>query len=313
MTPARAQAPGRNPAAAEALYDEARRLVDAGRFAEACPKFKESYQLDPGGGTLLNLADCYEKAGKTALAWSTFKEALVVAQRDGREDRVQFANAHLGPIEAKMARLTVLVPAQGRAAGLTVTVDGATLGEPAWGLAMPVDPGTHVVSASAPGKRAFSTSVDVSSAPGLRVSVDVPALADAPGGVAEGGTAGAAAGGGSGARRTLGWVLGGVGIAGLGVGSYFGVRAYSRWSDRNGACPNGVCTVDARAAGDDAKSAATISTVAFAAGGAGVVAGVILLLTSSGYRPAGAASAARVTVLPEAIAGGAGLSMGGAW
>jgi hypothetical protein len=48
----------RNPAAAQALYDEARRLSQGGNYADACPKFKESYQLDPGGGTLLNLADC---------------------------------------------------------------------------------------------------------------------------------------------------------------------------------------------------------------------------------------------------------------
>src|SRR3954470_15040871 len=73
-----AEAAGKNPAAAQALYDDAQAAVAAGKFDDACPKFKESYQLDPGGGTLLNLADCYERQGKTALAWTTFKEALVV-------------------------------------------------------------------------------------------------------------------------------------------------------------------------------------------------------------------------------------------
>src|ERR1700730_549602 len=98
---ASAQAPARNPAAAQALYDEARQLVSAGDFAHACPKFKESYRIDPGGGTLLHLADCYEKQGKTALAWSTFKEALVAAQRDGRADRVEFASTNLGSLEGR--------------------------------------------------------------------------------------------------------------------------------------------------------------------------------------------------------------------
>ena len=113
-----AQSADHNPAAAQVLYEEARRLVADRKFAEACPKFKESYRLDPGGGTLLNLADCYEEQGKTALAWSTFKDALVAAQRDGRSDRVEFANAHIGPLEARMARLTVHVAPDRRVKGL---------------------------------------------------------------------------------------------------------------------------------------------------------------------------------------------------
>src|SRR5688572_1853214 len=90
-----AQAAEKNSAAAQALYDEARRLVAQRNYDAACPKFKESYELEPGGGTLLNLADCYELQGKRALAWSTFKEALVTAQRDRRDDRVEYARRHI--------------------------------------------------------------------------------------------------------------------------------------------------------------------------------------------------------------------------
>src|SRR5262245_16290948 len=82
---------GRHPAAAQALFDEAQKRVAAGDYEQACPKFKASYALDPGGGTLLNLADCLEKQGRTASAWSTFKDALVLARRDGRSERVEYA------------------------------------------------------------------------------------------------------------------------------------------------------------------------------------------------------------------------------
>src|SRR5882724_8225780 len=101
-----AQSTGKNPAAAQALYDEARRLEQTGKYQEACPKFKESYQLDPGGGTLLNLADCYERQGRWALAWTTFKEALVGAQRDRRDDRIEFATQHIRALEAKLPYVT---------------------------------------------------------------------------------------------------------------------------------------------------------------------------------------------------------------
>jgi tetratricopeptide (TPR) repeat protein len=176
VSPAQAQSSGRNPAAAQALYDEARRLVQAGNFQGACPKFKESYQLDPGGGTLLNLADCYEKQGRLALAWSTFKDALVVAQRDRRDDRVEFANQHIASLESRLAHITVYVAEDARVPGLSVSVDGSPLGEAAWGVAMPADPGKHIVRAEAPGKRPFITSIEVASPKAVRESVEIPPL-----------------------------------------------------------------------------------------------------------------------------------------
>jgi hypothetical protein len=322
---AAAQASIRNPAAAQALYDDARQLVAAGKFADACPKFKESYRLDPGGGTLLNLADCYEKQGKTALAWSTFKEALVVAQRDGRADRAEFATKHIAALEGRLARLTVHVPAGARVPGLTIALDGAPLGDAAWEVAMPVDPGTHVVEAGAPGKRSVDLSVDVP-ASAVRQSIEVPALADAvvadssaagPGAVAAvepkaGATAEAAtesAPAPSHARATAGWIVGGVGIASIAVGSYFGLHSFSLWSERNGDCAHG-CNETAKNAGDDARQAATIADVTLGVGVAAVAVATYLIISGYGHSGAAPRSAA-LHVAPSALPGGAGLWIGG--
>jgi hypothetical protein len=278
ISPALAQSDDRRPAVAQVLYDEARQLVQAGQYDRACPKFKESYRLDPGGGTLLNLATCYERQGKGAVAWATFKEALVIAQRDGRDDRVVFAERHRVALESQLARLTIIVSTDARAPGLSVMVDDTPLGEAAWGLAMPIDPGRHLVRAEAAGKRPFVAAIDVPETKAIQATVAIPALIDL-GGDAEAPARGELAEplqGPSDARRTIGWSAVGLGAASLGLASYFGLRAASRWNDRNEACATG-CTDAARRAGDDARQAATLSTFGFAAGLAAAGAGFYLV------------------------------------
>ena len=317
--PTNAQTPSRNPAAAQALYDEARRLVNAGSYAEACPKFKESYELEPGGGTLLNLADCYDKAGRTSLSWTTFKEALVAAQRDRRTDRIDFANQRIASLESRLARLTVSVAGAARAPGLSVTVDGAQLGDAAWGVALPVDPGRHLVRAEAPGKRPFETSVDVPSAKAARESVEIQRLEDVP--AVERpvpSTTSAVAPvesvtkSGSNSRATIGWVVGAVGVASVGVGSYFGLRAITRWSDRNNQCTPG-CTQGAKDAGDDANQAATIADIGLGVGLAALAAGTFLVVSGHSARASAPSETAAVRVAPVALNRGAGLWVQGDW
>lgn len=59
-----AAAQGKSPA--DVLFDEGTALMNAGKYAEACPKLEQSLKLDPGIGGMLWLADCYERAGRTA-------------------------------------------------------------------------------------------------------------------------------------------------------------------------------------------------------------------------------------------------------
>src|SRR3954469_15952451 len=109
---------------AEELFSEGRKLMAAGKYAEACPKLEASLKLDSGVGTMLNLAECYEKNGQTASAWTEFREAISAARDSGSKDREELARGRARALEPKLSRLTIMV-AKGQT--VEVTRDGTAV------------------------------------------------------------------------------------------------------------------------------------------------------------------------------------------
>jgi hypothetical protein len=165
-------------AAAEMLFQDAKRLMKTGKVPEACRKLEESQRLDPRAGTLLALAVCHKNEGKIATAWVEFREALSLAKKAGRMDRVSLAQKEIAAIEPKLPRLAIVVPAASLVPGLVLRRDGEELGPPLWDTAVPVDPGEHQVSASAPGRKAWEAKVTV--AEGDEAKVSIPMLQELP-------------------------------------------------------------------------------------------------------------------------------------
>jgi hypothetical protein len=157
---------------AQSLFDEGRQLMDRGAYAEACPKLAESQRLDPGGGTLLNLAICHEKEGRLGTAYLEMKAASSQASKDGRKDREKIANEHLATLGLRVPHLAVHVVQE--EPNLEVTVDGTPLRKPAWDLLTVVDPGAHVIDASAPGKAPSHQTITLAEAE--QRTVTIPAL-----------------------------------------------------------------------------------------------------------------------------------------
>lgn len=149
---------------AETLFQEGKRLMNAGDLALACPKLAESYRLDPAGGTLLALALCHEKQGKIATAWAEYRLALAQAQKKQRPERERVAREKIEALERILPRLTVRVPSPAPAA-LRVLLDGVELPEAAWNTPLPVDPGTRTLSATAPGFSEIQRTVQIPQGP----------------------------------------------------------------------------------------------------------------------------------------------------
>ncbi|MGA3123889.1 MAG: hypothetical protein ABSF69_24280 [Polyangiaceae bacterium] len=328
---AHAQSPQRDPALAETLFQEAKGFMTSGDYASACPKLAESYRLDPGTGTLTALATCHEQLGKNATAWAEFIELVSEAQRTGRADREKFARQHAATLEPGLSRLTITVaPETAALANVEVRRDKVVVGSAAWGVASPVDPGDHVIEATAPGKQSWSSHVNVG-ASGDNESVTVPKLEDAsestsgeatppmigrtaePKEPAEEPPPPLRSGNG---QRAAGVVVGVAGLASLGIGSVFGLEAVSKSNDAKQQCPMSMCPAAAAGAIQENNTAKTDALVADVTLGAGLVAvgvGAYLLFSApSGAKTVPAADSAaedRLRLVPLVGRGSAGLAV----
>lgn len=166
------------PPSGKQLFEEGVRLMAEGRNAEACPKFEAARNIDPTKiGLLLQLASCYEAAGKVASARAGYEqaEAAAILAKDRRATDAHKKSATLAP---RVPKLLVTVAAEARELrDLVIELDGHPTTATMWGVLVPVDPGTHVVTASASDKKRWSGSVDV--AEGATAAIEVPGLEDA--------------------------------------------------------------------------------------------------------------------------------------
>jgi hypothetical protein len=293
--PALADPTGAEQALAEQLFREGQQLLVDGKVDIACPKLAESQRIAPKLGTLLNLATCHEKEGKTATAWGEFNEALALARAAKRADRVQFAQEHADALEKVLARVEIV----GAQPGVQVTLDERPFATAAMGSKVPVDPGEHVIEASAPGKRAWSKHVTAIASSTQQIVIPVleapnplvdppapppyappqPAIAPMP-------TSMPSDDGGS--QRTVGLIVGGVGAAGLAVGGVFGAMTLSSESRANKVCPQTVCpTQEGYDLHQTARRDALISTLAIIGGAAALATGAVVFFTAkSATKPA---------------------------
>jgi hypothetical protein len=314
---------------AEDLFQQGVELIGKGKWADAAAKLEESNRLDRAAGTTINLADCYEHMGKLASAWTLFVEAAAVfGRRTPPDARAETARTRAEALFPKLSRLSIDVPEGVRATkGLVVKRDGEDVGAAQFGTGIAVDPGTHAIEVSAPGKKAWSAEVKVGG-DAAKVTLAVPALVDAPVEVGSGGDKGVGGGGDKGPTAEVGWPwqkkaalgVGGVGVAGVIVGAIFGVDAMGKHDQVSKECAPGdpaVCSATGVVIARDMKTAGTVSTIGLAAGGALVAAGVVLWVVAPSPASGGSSDVkgkvgTRAWVAPQ-VGQRTGVTAGVAW
>ena len=281
-------------AIAEQLFLDGQKLMDAGRYPEACAKYTDSQRLDPAIGTLMNLAACHQKMGKNATAWSEFTDVAAQAQKAGQLDREKYARDHAAALDGKLQK--VIIELSHPPPGTTIKLDGAALPSGVLGTGDPFDPGDHALEVAAPGKRPWTQSkLNLGpSAVVSRVQVTLEDDASAPGPAPgpDGGPGGSGAqheqpaGADNPTKRVIGFGLGGLGVASVVVAVAEEVTSTGRSSDES-KYPAGSSQRQTVA---DQSSTAQAYAIAFGAAGlAAIGAGVYLILTAHDAAPAGPA------------------------
>lgn len=241
---ARAEGPSAAQVAqAEDLFQRAKALMTKKSYAQACPMLAESYALAGGGGTLQNLAVCYEEEGKLAFAYNRFIELKVLSKKANRADRVKLADAHIAKLEPRLSRLRLFVKKERHLEAMQIEVDGDEFGPGSWDAGVVVNRGSHTITVRAPGYKTATLEKSVDE--GTTTTVEVPMLVAIPKPAGPPKVAALAPVAqlaqldeisGQRALRTTGFVVGGIGVATLAAGGVFGVLTITTNSAAKNAC-----------------------------------------------------------------------------
>jgi tetratricopeptide (TPR) repeat protein len=297
---------------ADTLFKQGKKLMGEKKYSDACEAFEQSMKLDPGIGTQLNIAKCYEDWGKLARALHAYQAAERMA-KDANDSRADKIEGLVTELDTQVPRLTIHVPKGAVTTG--VTIDGATVDD--FSQPVPLDPGPHtIVYPTAEGGKKTKV-VPVDRGGSSEVTIDLPVTASheppppppppPPNRTVETTDPGHG-------YRLAAYGVGGAGVAAIAVSSYLTLTARSKYNDalkaHCGGATNG-CDDIGLTQTHDARHQANIATVVFSVGLAAVGGGVALYMLAPKGKPVEKPEDAALYIVPSVSTDGAGLVVGG--
>jgi hypothetical protein len=165
-------------AEAESLFKQARELMGQKKYAEACAAFESSQKLDPTATTMYSLAVCRQLEGKLATAWGVLID-FERAHRNSTDPSVvelrKKASERAQSLEPRLSKLTIVVSPEASAPDLVVLRGGTETNRGTWGRSLPVDGGSHAITAKRPGHKDWTTTVTTKTE-GDSQTVTIPVL-----------------------------------------------------------------------------------------------------------------------------------------
>jgi hypothetical protein len=287
---------------AEELFRQGKALLGERNYARACPLLAESFELDPGTGTLLALAICHEGEGKLASASVEYQATATRAKSEGRADRERVARERALALESRVSTLAITPPPEARnTPDFVIRRSGVVVERDLWDKPVALDGGEYVIDVSAPGKKPFRAHVTLAPSAERR-SMTIPPLesvvspqglvATTPPAVAPPTQSDSRANeksdrradrtpnaGGLSTLQMVGIGSMAAGAVGLGVGTFYAVRAMNKNEDSNqNGCVGDTCEGQGKEDRLAARSAGNTATVCFAVGATLGVGGVVMFV-----------------------------------
>jgi hypothetical protein len=277
-------------------------IVDALAAFESIPPEKRDYN------TRLHIASCKKKLGRLLEAERDYEAIRTDPNAD--QATTETAASDLEDLRSRIPKLRVALSPS--TTNVKVTIDGTEFAAPG---SVPVNPGAHSVIATRAAKEVYRRELNIAEGTTLDVEIDAPTAAApstpqptigkkpgppvAPRSDVDGTEAPF--------TRTLGLVIGSVGVAAIGGGVFLAVRAANFESDARSAAARG--DTSAHDLVDDARSAQLFARIALGVGTVAVIGGGVLVISSLRTSPA-KSTAATLKVAPT-IGGAWGLSLQG--
>jgi hypothetical protein len=306
---AHADASAADRAIARDLANEGYDALERKDFTTAVERFTRAEALFHVATIALGLARAQAGLGRLLDASETYRRIVAEGAPSGAPPAIARALAdarrELDAIAPRLAGIVINVTGSDQPA---VTVDGAPVAKAALGLKRPVDPGQHVLRATAPGKAPAETTVNLAEGQSQTVTLELRAAAEAPPPDAppppvvappapppEAPPPPPAASGWP-ARKTAGVVLmAGGGVAAIVGGALLGA-AHGKYSTLNTACPTHKgCSPSLSSDLSSYQALGSASIASFVVAGLALGTGIALFVTAPKPAPAAGSGGAFVT------------------
>jgi hypothetical protein len=302
-------------ATARALFFQAQEALSHNDFTAAADLFGRSDALMHAPTTSLGFARAQVGLGRLVGAHETYnrivREGLPASPSPAFVRAVEDARAELAALQVRLPTVVIAVVGP---ADPVVTVDGAAVNKAALGVRRYIDPGTHKVVASARGYLSREVALTVVEGGTARAEIVLPRDPKHPPLGPEGGAPGEVKAGagpipppappvppqapGS-PRRTAGFVVGGVGVAGLAAFGVTGGLYLAQKGTVEAHCTAAKrCDTQGLAAVSSAKTLGVVNTVALFGGIAATGVGAFLVISSRSKSPARPVTALGAAALP---------------
>jgi hypothetical protein len=284
----------------------ANKLYKAGKFDAALKSFREAHDIVADPDASLMIARSQQTLGELLAAQAAYETAeqeaeAAAQQNDKYRPLLESIRKEQAELEGVLAHLTIKLVFAPQ--GTTLTIDGELVPAEKVGQPMTLTPGSVTVVATAPDGRESSKQVSLKAGEEHSVELAFARHDDEPGsGLEEGGTASEPQPKEtSGGDRTLAYIAGGVGLAGLATFGVFGAMSNSKFGDLEEACPDNRCPANRQGDIDDGKTFQTFANVGLAVSVIGLGTSAALLIFGGSGEPAKEESAVLVGVGPRSL------------